>query len=89
MPNSYKNLLSHLAPSHTGFQLNRPAANRQKFEQLVEWIWNNIDETITLNDLLEQSGLSMQELTTQFMLQTRLSPLQFIKKTRKYKADLG
>lgn len=55
----------------------------------MEWIWNNIDETITLNDLLEQSGLSMQELTTQFMLQTRLSPLQFIKKTRKYKADLG
>lgn len=55
----------------------------------MEWIWNNIDETITLNHLLEQSGLSMQELTTQFMLNTRLSPLQFIKTTRKYKADLG
>lgn len=88
MPASYKNLLTHLAPSHTGFQLNRPAANRQKFEELVEWIWNNLDQTITLNDLLEKSGLSMYELTTQFMLNSKLPPLQFIKTLRKYKAEL-
>lgn len=88
MPESYKNLLAHLAPSHTGFQLSRPAANRQKFEELAEWIWNNLDQTITLNHLLEQSGLSMYELTTQFMLNSKLLPLQFIKTLRKYKAEL-
>lgn len=88
MPDSYKNLLAHLAPSHTGFQLNRPAANRQKFEELVAWIDANLDRTITLNDLLEQSGLSMYELTTQFMLNSKLLPLQFIKVLRRYKADL-
>jgi AraC-like DNA-binding protein len=86
MTDSYKELLAHLAPSHTGFQLSRPAANRQKFEELAEWIWRNIDRTITLNDLLEQSGLSMFELTTQFMLNSKLTPLQFIKELRKYKA---
>jgi transcriptional regulator GlxA family with amidase domain len=88
MPDSYKNLLAHLAPSHTGFKLDRPAANRQKFEALVEWIWNNLDQTITLNDLLEKSELSMYELTTQFMLNSKLLPLQFIKTLRKYKAEL-
>jgi AraC family transcriptional regulator len=87
MPESYKNLLAHLAPLHTGFQLNRPAANRQKFEELVAWIDENLDRTITLNDLLQQSGLSMHELTTQFMLHTKLSPLQFIKELRKYKTE--
>jgi hypothetical protein len=30
----------------------------------------------------------MYELTTQFMLNTKLLPLQFIKTLRKYKADL-
>jgi hypothetical protein len=88
MPDSYKDLLAQLAPSHTGFQLNRPAANRQKFEELVAWIYENIDRNITLNDLLEQSGLSMYELTIQFMLNSKLLPLQFIKVLRKYKADL-
>jgi transcriptional regulator GlxA family with amidase domain len=88
MPDSYKELLAQLAPSPAGFQLNRPAANRQKFEELVSWIYDNIDKTITLNDLLEQSGLSMYELTTQFMLNAKLLPLQFIKVLRQYKADL-
>ena len=86
MTDSYKSLLSHLAPSHTGFQLDRPAANRQRFEMLVGWIDANLDSNIGLNDLLKQSGLSLHELTTQFMLQTKLSPLQFIKELRKYKA---
>jgi AraC-like DNA-binding protein len=88
MPASYKNLLAQLSPSHTGYQLNRPAANRQKFEELVAWIDAHLDQPITLNDLLQQSGLSMYELTTQFMLNTKLLPLQFIKTLRKYKADL-
>jgi hypothetical protein len=88
MPGSYKNLLAHLAPSPTGFQLNRPGANRQRFEELAEWIWNNLDQPISLNDLLKQSGLSMYELTTQFMLNAKLSPLQFIKVLRKYKTDV-
>ena len=88
MPDSYKSLLAQLSPSHTGYQLNRPAANRQKFEELVAWIDAHLDQTITLNDLLQQSGLSMYELTTQFMLNTKLLPLQFIKRLRKYKADL-
>ena len=88
MPDSYKNLLLHLTPSHTGFQLDRPAANKQKFEELAEWIWNNLDQTITLSDLIEKSGLSMYELTTQFMLNAKLSPLQFIKELRKYKASV-
>ena len=88
MPDSYKNLLSHLTPSRTGFQLSRPAANRRKFEELAEWIWNNLDKTISLNDLIQQSGLSMYELTTQFMLKAKLSPLQFIKELRKYKSTV-
>lgn len=85
VPNSYKQLLSHLAPSHTGFALDRPAANRQRFEELVAWIDSNLDQKITLNDLIERSGLSMYELTTQFMLNAKTSPLQFIKELRKYK----
>lgn len=85
MPNSYKNLLSHLRPSHTGFELDRPAANRQRFEDLVQWIDANIDTSIKLNDLIEQSGLSLFELTQQFMLQAKMSPLQFVKELRKYK----
>ncbi len=88
VPNSYKNLLSHLAPSHTGFTLDRPAANRQKFEDLVAWIDSNLDNKITLNDLIAQSGLSMYELTTQFMLNAKTSPLQFIKELRKYKVAI-
>lgn len=86
MAESYKNLIAHLAPSHMGFQIDRPAVNRQKFEELAEWIWANLDQTITLNDLIQQSGLSMHELTTQFILNSKLSPLQFIKELRKYKA---
>ena len=85
VPHSYKHLLSHLTPSHTGFALDRPAANRQRFEELVAWIDSNLDQKITLNDLIEQSGLSMYELTTQFMLNAKTSPLQFIKELRKYK----
>ena len=85
VPHSYKHLLSHLTPSHTGFTLDRPAANRQRFEELVVWIDSNLDQKITLNDLIEQSGLSMYELTTQFMLNAKTSPLQFIKELRKYK----
>lgn len=74
-----------MAPSHTGFTLDRPAANRQKFEDLVAWIDSNLENKITLNDLIAQSGLSMYELTTQFMLNAKMSPLQFIKELRKYK----
>ena len=85
MSDSYKNLLSHLTPSHTGFQLDRPAANRQKFEDLVNWIDSNLDSNIKLTDLIEQSGLSLYELTQQFMLQVKMSPLQFVKELRKYK----
>jgi hypothetical protein len=85
MPDSYKNLLTQLTPLHTGFQSNRPAANRQKFEELADWIWNNIEQKISLNDLIERSGLSMYELNIQFMLNAKLSPLHFIKELRKYK----
>ena len=85
MPDSYKNLLTQLTPLHTGFQSNRPAANRQKFEELADWIWNNIEQKISLNDLIERSGLSMYELNIQFMLNAKLSPLYFIKELRKYK----
>jgi AraC-like DNA-binding protein len=88
MAESYKNLLAHIAPSPTGFQSSRPAANRQKFEELAEWIWNNLDQTITLSNLIEQSGLSMYEMTTLFMLNAKHSPLQFIKVLRKYKAEV-
>jgi methylphosphotriester-DNA--protein-cysteine methyltransferase len=85
MPDSYKNLLAQLTPSRTGFQSSRPAANRQKFEELADWIWNNLEQKISLTDLLEQSGLSMYELNTQFMFNAKLSPLHFIKELRKYK----
>lgn len=86
MPDSYKHLLANLNPSHTGFQLDRPAANRKKFEELVHWIDTNLDTHIGLLELTQQSGLTLYELTQQFMLQTKLSPLQFIKELRKYKA---
>jgi AraC-like DNA-binding protein len=89
MPDSYKNLLAHLNPSHTGFQLDRPAANRKKFEELVQWIDANLDSSIALNDLISQSGLSLYELTQQFLLQTKLSPLQFVKELRKYKTAIA
>ena len=82
---SYKNLLTQLTPSRTGFQLSRPVANRKKFEELVDWIWNNLEQKISLNDLIEQSGLSMYELNTQFVLNAKLSPLHFIKELRRYK----
>lgn len=85
MPDSYKNLLTHLTPLHTGFQSSRPAANRQKFEELADWIWKNLEQKISLTDLVEQSGLSMYELNSQFMFNAKLSPLQFIKELRKYK----
>lgn len=85
MPDSYKNLLTQLTPSHTGFQSSRPAANRQKFEELTDWVWKNLEQKISLTDLIEQSGLSMYELNSQFMLNAKLSPLQFIKELRKYK----
>ena len=89
MSDEYKKLLAHLTPSHTGFQLDRPAANRQKFEELVMWIDSNLDSQISLNDLIQQSGLSMYELTQQFMLNAKLSPLQFIKELIKYKTALA
>jgi len=85
MPASYKNLLTQLAPSHTGFQSSRPAANRQKFEELADWIWNNLEQKISLTDLIERSGLSMYDLNSQFMLNAKLSPLHFIKELRRYK----
>ena len=89
MSDEYKKLLAHLTPSHTGFQLDRPAANRQKFEELVMWIDSNLDSQISLNDLIQQSGLSMYELKQQFMLNAKLSPLQFIKELRKYKTAVA
>ena len=82
----YKNLLIHLAPPHTGFQSSRSAAKRLKFEELVDWIWNNLDNNISLNDLIQRSGLSMYELNKQFMFNAKLSPLHFIKLLRRYKS---
>lgn len=87
--NDYKNLLAHLTPSHTGYKLDKPAANKQKFEELVQWIDANLDKPISLNDLIQQSGLSLFELTQQFMLQVKMSPLQFIKVLKKYKAEVA
>jgi AraC-like DNA-binding protein len=89
MPDSYKTLLAHLTPSHTGYKLDRPAANKQRFEELVQWIDSNLDSNISLNDLIQQSGLSMYELTQQFMLNAKLSPLQFVKELKKYKAAMA
>lgn len=83
---SYKQLLEQLAPTTSlDSPLDKSAANRKKFEELVSWIDQNSDLQITLNDLLTQSGLSLQELTMQFKLQTKLSPLQFVKELRQYK----
>ncbi len=88
MTDTYKTLLAQLAPSQTGFELTRPAANKKKFEDLVNWIDVNLENAITPNDLIAQSGLSMKELSTQFWLNTKLSPLQFIKELKKYKAEI-
>jgi len=85
---SYKQLLNHLPPTPADVPLDKPAANRQTFEELLVWIDQNIDSPISLNDLLQQSGLTLNELTKQFKVHTKLTPLQFIKEFRKFKHDV-
>ena len=84
---SYKQLLEQLAPTSADSPLDKLAANRQSFEKLLVWIEQNIDSNISLNDLVQQSGLTLNELTTQFKRHAKLSPLQFIKAFRNFKQD--
>lgn len=85
---SYKQLLSQLATTSADSPLDKSAAHRQSFEKLLVWIELNIDSNISLNDLVQQSGLTLNELTIQFKRHAKLTPLEFIKAFRKFKQDV-
>jgi transcriptional regulator GlxA family with amidase domain len=89
MPESYNDLFRELASLAQTNSTSRPENNRDKFQKLIFWIEQNGEKNITLNDLVKVSGLSLYEMTTLFMVKTKLSPLQFIKEFRQYKAHIA
>lgn len=82
---SYKNLVAHFVQHSAQSPIDKSTENRKNLDELLYWIEQNIDSPISLNDLLLHSGLTLHELNKQFILQTKLSPLQFIKKFRQFK----
>ena len=75
--------------SPIGYLLRNSAiqnAKAHKIAPLIQFIENNYQQSITIQDLVTRSGMSTTSLHAIFKQTTSLSPIQFIKKLRLHQA---
>lgn len=85
MNKSYKSLIQQFEKLSGTQPVVTPVSNRQKYEKLLKWIEQNIDKDINLLTLTQVSELSNFELIQQFKVNTKLTPMQFLREYREFR----